>query len=1079
MQKKTTQRFCRFSFTTALLCLCVAAAARSHQGAGPALAASAAKPGHNSLAPPESKHFPAPDHPLPGAGLPTGRTPQQPLLADVTLRGKVTDEQGEPLPGVTVVLKGTTTGTTTGIDGTYSLNVPAASGSLIFSYIGYVARELPISGGQTTLNITLQADAKSLEEVVVVGYGTQKKANLTGAVSSVTIDEQISSRAMPNISTGMAGLVPGLSATQASGMAGRNAASLIIRGLGTVNNSNPLVVVDGMPDVDINRIDMNDVESISVLKDAASASVYGSRAANGVVLITTKSGKGKKASINYTTTNALEQPIRSYDFMSDYPRALTLHQRAAAVNTLPENFNFKNGTIDQWMALGMIDPLRYPNTDWWDIILRNGVMQKHNLSASGGTDLSNFYISVGLMDQKGLQINNDYKQYNARINYDYKVRKNMNVGVKLNGNTSNLTYALEDGFTDDDATNTAGFDMQAAISGILPYDPVSGHFGGVMAYGEDPQAYNPYTVYINNLTRLNRHEANGNIYLDWTPIKDLTARIDYSLNYYNQFRWNANMPNQAYNFQSGAFGSRTYVGANAGVSNATDTGYKTMLSGRLNYSKTLAENHVLSALAVYSEEYWYGRSQGSSRNDRLHPSLHEVNAALTDIQSASGSSSAEGLRSYIGRLNYTAFDKYLLEANFRYDGSSKFLPGSQFGFFPSLALGWRFLEEKFVKSFADRVLSNGKIRLSYGGLGNNSGIGRYEQQEVLGTGNYMVGGNIVKGFVYSKMVNRDLSWEATNVFNLGLDLGFFNNRLSAEIDYYDRLTTGMNRPSDLSILLTGAYNAPRRNIGDLRNRGIEANLTWSDQLGQVKYGLNLNASYNATILEKWNEFLGKGYVFLDMPYHFLYTYEDIGIAQTWQDVYNATPQGASPGDILRKDINGDGRIDGNDKTADPKVQRDRPSTHYALNTSFSWKAFDLGVFFQGAAGRKDYWITNYNNVNFGTQRYASTRQHWENPWTVENRGGLWPRLGGNANREETTFWLDDMTYLRLKNVQLGYALPKDLLAKVGINSLRLFASAENLATFTRYRGLDPDRGGNRNDMYPIVKSYSFGVNLNL
>lgn len=992
------------------------------------------------------------------------------------ITGKVVSASGEALPGVTVLLKGTTNGTATGTDGTYSLSVPEASGTLVFSFIGYTPQEKPFTG-PGPVNITLTDDAKALEEVVVVGYGTQKKANVTGAVSSVKIDEQTSSRAVPNVSTGLAGLVPGLAATQSSGMAGRNSASLIIRGLGTVNNANPLVVVDGMPDVDINRIDMNDVESISVLKDAASASVYGSRAANGVILITTKSGKGKKPTINFTTTNALEAPIRSYDFMSDYPRALTLHQRAAAVGTLPANFNFKNGTIDQWMALGMIDPVRYPSTDWWDVIMRDGFIQRHNLSASGGNDQSNFYISVGLLDQKGLQINNDYKQYNARINYDYKLRSNMNVGVKLNGNSSNLTYALEDGFTDDDASNTAGFDMQYAIAGILPYDPVTGNYGGVMAYNEDAQAYNPYTVYVNQLTRQNRQEANGNIYYDWSPLRGLTARVDYALNFYNQFGWNANMPNNAYNFQSNSFNGRVYVGPNAGVSNNTSTGNKTMLTGRLTYNTTIAKNHELSALAVYSEEYWYGRSQSSSRNDRLHPSLHEIDAALTDIQSTGGNSSTEGLRSYIGRLNYTAFDKYLLEANFRYDGSSKFLPGSQFGFFPSVAVGWRFSEENFIKSFADRYLSNGKLRMSYGSLGNNSGVGRYEQQETLDASNYINGGDIIKGFVNSQMVNRDLTWETTTVFNVGMDLGFLNNRLTAELDYYNRLTSGMNRPSDLSILLTGAYNAPRRNIGNLRNQGVEANIIWTDKIGELNYGINLNASYNRTNLEEWNEFLGRGYTFLNMPYHFLYTYEDMGIAQTWQDVYNATPQGASPGDILRKDLNGDGRIDANDRIANPNVQRDRPTTNFALNTNFSWKGFDLAVLFQGAAGRKDYWITNYNNINFGASRYASTWDHWNNPWNLENRSGEWPRLAGNANREETTFWLDDMTYLRLKNLQLGYRLPAALLSKVGVGSFRIFGSAENLATFTKYRGLDPDRGGNRNDMYPIVKSYSLGVNL--
>ncbi|KAA5542906.1 TonB-dependent receptor [Adhaeribacter rhizoryzae] len=1012
------------------------------------------------------------------------------VLPVIDIRGKVTDDKGDPLPGVTVVVKGTTNGTATGADGTYTLNLPEASGTLIFSYIGYVTREIPITGSQTTINVTLQVDAKTLEEVVVVGYGTQKKANVTGAVSSITVDNQVSSRAVPNVSSAMSGLVPGLAAVQSSGMAGRNGAALVIRGIGSVNgNSAPLVVVDGMPDIDINRIDMNDVESISVLKDAASAAVYGSRAANGVILITTKSGKGKKkATINFTSTNALETPVRSYDFMSDYPRALTLHQRAQAVGTLPSNFNFRNGTIDQWMAMGMIDPVRYPNTDWWNVIMRDGIISRQNLSASGGNDLSNFYISVGMVDQQGLQINNDYKQYNARINYDYKVRNNINVGIKLTGNSSKLSYALEQGFTDSDGTNTAGYDMQYAIAGILPYDPTTGYFGGVMAYGEDPQAYNPYTVYVNNLTRQNRQEANGNIFADWSPIEGLTARVDYFINYANQFQYNANMPNQAYNFQQGAFGSRVYVGSNAGISNRTDSDYKTMFTGRLTYNKKLAANHELGLLAVYSEEYWNERYQGSGRSDRLYPTLHEVDAALTlpGMVSASGGVSTEGLRSYIGRLNYTAFDKYLLEANFRYDGSSKFVEGSQFGFFPSVAVGWRFVEESFLKDFTSRFLSNGKLRMSYGGLGNNSGVGRYQQKEVLANNNYMIGNNIVKGFVYSKMINPDLSWESTNVFNLGLDLGFLDNRLSAELDYYNRLTTGMIRPSEFSIHLSGAYNPPPpRNIGNLRNRGVEANLNWSDNFREVRYGLNLNASYNRNVLESWNEFIGRGashnsnQIFVNMPYGFIYSYEDMGIAQTWQDIYNATPQGASPGDILRRDLNGDGRIDGNDRKAYPNVQRLRPSTNFSLNANASYKGFDLLALFQGSTGRKDFWLNNYNNVNFGTQRYASTWQHWNNPWNLENRAGAWPRLAGNANREETTFWLDDMSFIRIKNLQLGYTIPATILNKIGVTSLRVFGSAENLATFTNFRGLDPEKGADRNDMYPIVKSYSLGVNLSL
>jgi TonB-dependent starch-binding outer membrane protein SusC len=1007
-----------------------------------------------------------------------------------TISGTVTDVAGNPVAGITVSIQGTTTATQTNDKGLFSISA-AAGAKLLFSSAGYETATVTV-GDRSEYNITLRQNIAALTDVVVIGYGRQKKVNLVGAVGTVNVDEKITGRALPNVSSALSGLVPGLSATQSTGMAGRNGAALLIRGLGTVNNASPLIVVDGMPDVDINRVNVNDIETISVLKDATSASVYGSRAANGVILITTKSGKGmKRTAINFASNMALEKPTKAFGFMADYPRSLTLSQRRAATNTTAANQTFRNGTIDQWMALGMIDPLRYPNTDWWDIILRDGAYQNYNLSASGGGDKSNFFVSVGLRDEQGLQINNDYKQYNARFNYDYKLRPNMNTGVKFNGNWSKIIYALEEGFTDADPNNTAGTDMQYAIAGITPYDPVSGKFGGVMAYNEDPQAYNPYTLYINSLNRISRQEANASMYWDWTPVKGLTATVDYALNYYNQFGYTANMPNQAFNFQTNLNGSRVYVGPNAGVSNNTFTGYKTMMTGRLNYHTTIRKNHDVGALVVYSEEYWYDRFQGSSRNDRLYPTLTEIDAALTDIQSTGGNSSTEGLRSYIGRVNYTAFNKYLLEANFRVDGSSKFLEGSRYGFFPSVALGWRFTEESFINQLTNRFINNGKLRVSYGSLGNNSGVGRYEQQQTLAANSYMIGGTVSRGFVNSKMVNQFLTWEETTVLNVGLELSFLNNRLTAEIDYYDRLTTGMNRPSDMSILLTGSYSAPRTNIGNLRNRGIEGNFTWKDRVGAIQYGLSLNASYNATRLEKWNEYIGRGSansganIFVNMPYNFVYAYQAIGIAQTWQDVYNATPQGAQPGDILRKDLNGDGRIDPNDMKAYTNITRDRPTTYGALSGYVTWKGIDVAFLIQGAAGRKDFWLNAFNNTNFSNARYATTWDHWNNPWSVENRDGTWPRLGGSGNNQATgttgagmsTFWLEDLSYIRFKNIQLGYTFPQSLLRKAWINNLRIAGSAENLATITSYRGLDPEKTGSNNNLYPLNKSYSLAIQL--
>jgi TonB-linked SusC/RagA family outer membrane protein len=1007
-----------------------------------------------------------------------------------TVTGVVTDMAGSPLSGVSIMVQKTNTGTTTDTSGRFSIKA-AVGATLIFSSANGATTKITV-GDKTEYNVMLEARVSALNDVIVVGYGRQKRVNLVGAVGTVNVDEKMTGRSIPNISVGLSGMIPGLSAIQSTGMAGRNGAALLIRGLGTPNNSSPLIVVDGIPDVDINRINVNDIESVSVLKDASSASIYGSRAANGVILITTRTGRGMNRTLFAFNGNAaLEKPTKGIDFLANYPLALTLEQRRSAVNTLPANQLYKNGTIDQWMALGLIDPLRYPNTDWWNIIMRDGKLQNYNVSATGGSEKANFFISVGTKNENGLQINNDYKQYNARFNFDYKLKSNMNTGVKFNGNWSNFTYALEEGFTDPATTNTAGFDMQYAIAGITPYDPVSGKFGGVMAYGEDPQAYNPYQQYINAPNHQNRQEINATAYWDWTPIKGLTAGLDYNLIYYNQFNWSAPTPAQAWNFQTNAYGSRVYFGPNAAVTNLSLNGYKTLMNARLNYHKSFGTDHDLSALFVYSEEYWYDRTLGASRNDRFSSDLSTIDGALNNVYSNSGRDSAEGLRSYIGRVNYTAFGRYILEGNMRVDGSSKFVPGQRYGVFGSGAVGWRFTEEEFLKPFLSKFLSSGKLRASYGSLGNNSGVGRYEQQTTLTPNNYMIGGTGVIGLVNAKLVNQKLSWESTTVLNLGLELGFFNSRLNAEVDYYDRLTKGIIQNAQLSNLLGGAFNPPNTNIGNMRNRGVELTLGWRDHIGQVSYGVSVNGSYNKTRLESWSQLLTRGAtytgannvsstVFLNMPYNYVYTYQDYGIAQTWADIYSHTPQGIQPGDLIRQDLNGDGKIDENDRKA-LQTSRDRPTASYTLNAYASWKGIDIGMLWTGTGGRKDFWINAFNNPNFNTSRYAVNQDDVNNPWSVENRNGSWPRLGGNTNNSTTntltSFWLKDMSYLRLKNVQLGYTFPKPLFRKLGVSNFRIAGSAENLLTITSYPGLDPEKAGNNNNLYPLNKSYSIAVQL--
>jgi TonB-linked SusC/RagA family outer membrane protein len=689
------------------------------------------------------------------------------------------------------------------------------------------------------------------------------------------------------------------------------------------------------------------------------------------------------------------------------------------------------------------------------------------------------------MDERGMIMNNDYSQYNARINYDAKIRPNITVGARFSGNWSDMQYAQNSQYQNSVDANQ----MRYATAGILPYDPETGYYGGAMAYGENLQVFNPYSMYTNDLIHKRRQEANGNIFLDWNLVKGLNARIDYSINYYNDFRYAAPTPTDAYNFQTESFTATSYVASTAGVENQTTTGHKTQFSARLNYDFTIAENHNITLMGAYSREYWYSRYQLSSSLDRIHPSLSEINATLKDPSglSVAGYSSEEGLISYIGRINYVAYQRYLLEMNLRTDGSSKFLEGHRYGFFPSASAGWIFTEESFVNSWTESWMNHGKFRASYGTLGNNSGVNRYEQLEVLSSASYIIDGEIVKGLVNKKMVNSDFTWEETSVLNLGLDMTFINNKLSAEIDYYDRLTTGMHRPSDMSIHLTGAYSAPRKNIGNLRNRGIEGNFTWRDRKGDFNYTINLNASYNATVLEKWNEYLGRNQAddnssslaFINMPYGYVYAYEAIGIAQTWNDIYEATPQGAQPGDLLYKDLNGDGKIDDNDMRAYPYVQTDRPTTNFALNSTFQWKGFDVALMFQGAAGRKTFWLTGNNNSNLAADgRLAVTTEHWTEPWSIENRDGTWTRMGSANNRKPSTFYLDNLAYLRLKNLQLGYSIPGTFLQKIKIGAFRVFVSMDNLFTISAFRGLDPEKS-NVNDGYPLMRTFTCGLNIGL
>ncbi|MDR1154178.1 MAG: TonB-dependent receptor [Bacteroidales bacterium] len=992
------------------------------------------------------------------------------------ITGTVTDSNG-PLPGVNISVKGTALGAASDVNGQYRITVPSADAVLVFSFMGYTTREIPV-GDRREISIALEEDTRQIEEVVVVGYGTQKKVNLTGAVSAVKVDEKMASRSITNVSSSLSGLVPGLIVQQSTGFAGFDGASLQIRGLGTVNNSNPLIVVDGMPDVDINRINVSDIESISVLKDAASSAIYGSRAANGVILITTKTGKtNEKARINYTGSYAIAEMSNFYEYLADYSRAMTMQMRASASGN--QTSGFREGSAEQWLAMSMVDPVLFPNTNQYDEMFQRGSVQNHTLSASGGTEKFNFYVSGGVMKQKGTQINNTHDRYNFRVNLDYKIRDNISVGARMDGQWSNSVYPRGAGL------ESAG--LRYAVSGVLNVHPETGQYGGAMAYGENGSAGNmvaEYTVYHNNR---NQQQYNGNIYGTWEIIKGLRARADYSLRYYNQFTNSFNDPTIQWNFQTGTQ-SRTMIAGNAGVSQEIRQGYKTLLQGQLSYDREIFPGHQLSVMGVVAEEYWFDRRLAGSRNDRLHPSLSELDAALQATQTSNSWSSTEGLLSWIGRLNYTMYDRYLLEANFRYDGSSKFSKGHQWGFFPSVALGWRISEEGFFEGLKS-VVNQAKIRASVGSLGNNSldqnSIlnDRGEQQQVMTNTNYIMNGSLVKGFSNTKMINPELSWESTRAINIGLDLGFFKNKLTVELDLYDRLTTNMIRPSDFSTILSG-YSAPRKNIGNMRNRGIELNLNWQSSISDFRYSINFNGYLNRNTLEEWNEFLGKGWVYLDMPYQFVYGYvTQDQLIQSWNEIYNAPLQGATymaPGDILFMDLNGDGQVTGEDRKAETR-NRYKASGSYGLTLMMQWKGFDLQTLIQASSGRWDYWRDVYNDMAIPADRMGFQTFHWNDTWTLDNRSASLPRIitgSGGRNGDESTFWLDNAGFIRMKNLQFGYNLPDRWVQKVRLDHFRIYFSTENLFTLSKWRGVDPDKYRDW-DPYPLSKTFSIGLNIGL
>jgi TonB-linked SusC/RagA family outer membrane protein len=776
------------------------------------------------------------------------------------ISGVVSDASGEPLTGVSVVIKQSTVGTVTDLDGKYSIQAKPDA-VLVFSYVGYSSQEIS-AGNRTTIDVTLQEDATLLDEVVVVGYGVQKKVNLTGSVTSVT-SQRIESRATPNLSTTLAGLASGVSVRQSSGNPGDDGATIRVRGIGTFDGSyrSPMVIIDGA-EADINSVNPEDVESISVLKDAGSAAIYGSRAANGVLLITTKKGtRDVKPKVTYTGLITQEKASSSFELLSDYADYMELWNRAQRVSNPTATLTYDQSEIDAWRAAKTnpngiyTDPetgnqipnyLAYPNTNWSDILFAPNYAQKHNVSVQGGGSNNNYLLSLGYFTNPGTLENTGVDRFNMRVNVESSITDFLKIGTQ--------TYAMQQNKDPGDLNQVTTYRFQT-VGGITPF--YDGKYGGPENPKEKSDVRNPLkdinlTGGVYTTTRINTTwYANVDIW------QDLTARA--SINYQNYFYDGKTYSKQIddYSFRTGKISRPGTTLASATTRREADRRDQYTATATLNYNRTFAVDHNVSALLGYEQFYYNTRGFDATKIGLLNFSVTDITTG-SEMQNIGGDVERDyGMISFFGRVNYAYQGKYLAEANFRRDASSRFSPDNRWGTFPSFSAGWRISEEAFAEPLKP-LLSDLKLRLSWGRLGNTTS-GYYDWRATYTKAKYAFNNSILNGLAVSKIANAFLQWESVTSKGIGFDALFLNQRLSLEADFYDKLTEGI-LTSPAIYLTMGMAGAPTRNTSDMQNRGMEITLRWRDKIGNVNYSISGNFAYNRNKVVKYLGKLEQGWV---------------------------------------------------------------------------------------------------------------------------------------------------------------------------------------------------------------------------
>lgn len=1031
-----------------------------------------------------------------------------------TISGKVSDQAGMPIPGVTVVVQGTTVGTVTNLDGDYQLAVPVDASILVFSYIGMVSQNIEIAN-RTTINVTLQADVIGVGEVVVVGYGTRMREELTGAISTVS-QEQMTISTEPSVMSRIQGQVSGVTITSANRPGGD--ATIRIRGLGTINDNNPLYIIDGVPAGPGNNISPNDIESISILKDASSAAIYGTRGANGVVIITTKRGKAnQKPSFTFTARTGITQGINQYDLLNtaEYGEAMWLQARnlglTPGVNySHPQYGSGANPVIPDYIlpagakegSPGVNPALyNYPSyvifkankqgTNWYDEIYQNGLVQDYDLSISGGGENHTFAMSGNYLSEEGILIHTKFERFSFRLNSEAKLNNWFKAGESLQ-----VAYIDEYGNLGDNDEGTV-ISQAYRSQPIIPVYDIQGNFAGSKAPAMGNSA-NPvaqlYRAKDNNGKYL---RIIGNVFAEVYPTKGLTLR---SLLGYNVGQWNGKYLSLAnYEFSEPQLVDGVSVNSNYSIQwNWTNTA---------NYSTTFADVHKLNVIlgteAIENKYQWMeaARRQYFSNDPKyMQLSAGELN------QTNAGSGSEWAVFSVFGRVNYDVMGKYYLEATARRDGSSRFSGDNRYATFPAVSAAWSVSEENFMsntRSWLDAL----KLRLGWGMSGNDR-IGEYNMFSTFSTNNYMAaypitGSNTsaVAGFQPSTKGNENVTWETTKTLNGGVDVTVFDRKLNFSVDVWQRYTSDMLYRLSVPEVM-GLATPPFINIGEMKNTGFDFEIGYNNTAfnNQLRYSLNATVSRYVNEIMKLSDKVEEEIITGNLrqvnysraavgtSFPEFYGYIVDGIFQTAAEAaahpafgnYNAA------GHFKYRDVNGDGVISPADMTY---IGSPHPDFTGGLNVDLGYGNFDLNMFFYGSYGNDminfvNRWI-DFGMFNGGLSKRA-LYESWGSPYLASNADATLPKLdGADGSQQPSTHFVEDASFLRMKTLRLGYTVPQSVLDRAQIKSLRLYGQVTNLFTLTSYSGLDPElnQGGTMMGLdrgaWPTPRQYMFGLVLGL